>query len=621
MSGISGIVRFDGTQLEPYLIEGMTESMSYRGPDGINHWSNGSVALGQCMLHTTAESLEEELPFTSRDGTLVLVMDGRVDNYEELRRKLLQRCVVLRSRSDAELVIHAYEQWGQNCLLHIDGDFSFAIWDARNRTLFCARDRIGNKPFYHHWNGKTFVFASDLHTILSLPWVASKLNMGMLAEFLSNEWISLDETFWIDVFRLVAAHTLTVGERGLYIEKYWKPDLWANLPYRQDQEYADHYKELLAKAVKSASRSHRPVAYEVSGGLDSSAVFAMADHLYRRNELHAPDLIAFTLDFHDDPGGNELEYAFSVGNHLNRQITPILPSRKPLSWYRSWAQKFRDFPNYPNGVMGLGILENAQQQGSRVLLTGSGGDDWLCGSRVYYAEMLALRDWTELWRTLQGDSHHYGLRTSLWWLTRYGLALHLPKSLKKTLRKLADDADPQDWLSPELRVALQRQREKHNSTDASAVRRVGQQTLLSNLSHPYSAHAREMQERLSSSVGMEFRHPMWDAKLVQFAFTTPTRLHLRGKTNKSLHRIAMSGVLPELVLDRHTKAEFSVCSRQHLQCMGDDLTVRIPMERSWIDQSRACAMFEQCQKFSGGSERWMLWSLFGCDAIAAAEKT
>ena len=128
------------------------------------------------------------------------------------------------------------------------------------------------------------------------------------------------------------------------------------------------------------------------------------DSLYRRNELHAPDLIAFTLDFHDDPGGNELEYAFSVGNHLNRQITPILPSRKPLSWYRSWAQKFRDFPNYPNGVMGLGILENAQQQGSRVLLTGSGGDDWLCGSRVYYAEMLALRDWTELWRTLQGLS-------------------------------------------------------------------------------------------------------------------------------------------------------------------------------------------------------------------------
>src|SRR5512143_363122 len=156
MSGIAGIIRFDGAPVEPGLVEKMTSAMSHRGPDGIRHWVRGSVALGQCMLRTTPESLEEEQPLANEDESLVLVMDGRVDNWEELRAELLKRGAVLRTRADAELVLRAYETWGRDCLAHIDGDFALVIWDARNRTALCARDRMGNKPFHYHWNGRTF---------------------------------------------------------------------------------------------------------------------------------------------------------------------------------------------------------------------------------------------------------------------------------------------------------------------------------------------------------------------------------------------------------------------------------------------------------------------------------
>jgi asparagine synthase (glutamine-hydrolysing) len=260
MSGIAGIIRFDGAPVESGLVEKMTADMAYRGPDGINHWVKGSVALGQCMLRTTPESLEEIQPLTNEDQSLVLVMDGRVDNWEELRKHLLTRGAALRNCADAELVLRAYETWGRDCLTHFDGDLALVIWDARRQEAFCARDRVGNKPFHYHWNANTLVFASELHPILALPWVPQIPNEGMLAEFLAAEWYTRDETLWIGILRLVAANCMTVGRRGLQIDQYWEPDLWAVPVYTKDEEYFEHYREVLTDSIRRLTRSHRPVA-------------------------------------------------------------------------------------------------------------------------------------------------------------------------------------------------------------------------------------------------------------------------------------------------------------------------------------------------------------------------
>ena len=277
MSGIAGIIHFDGRPVEPGLVEAMTAAMHYRGPDGIHHWRRGNVALGQCMLRTTPESLEETQPLTNEDESLVLVMDGRVDNWEELRRELLGKGAVLRTRADAELVLRAYEVWGRDCLPHIDGDFALVIWDARRQEAFCARDRMGNKPFTYHWTGKTLYFASEQQAILRQPSVAQVLNEDMVAEYLAAQWFSRTETLWQGVLRLEAAHTMVVTPSGPTLSRYWAPDLQASLSFRSDQECAEHYRALLFDVVRRLSRSSHPIACEVSGGLDSSAIFAVAE--------------------------------------------------------------------------------------------------------------------------------------------------------------------------------------------------------------------------------------------------------------------------------------------------------------------------------------------------------
>lgn len=225
MSGIAGIIHFDGRPVEPGQVEAMTAAMHYRGPDGINHWRRGHVALGQCMLRTTPESLEETQPLTNEDQSLVLVMDGRVDNWEELRRELLGKGAVLRTRADAELVLRAYEVWGRDCLSHIEGDFALVIWDARKQEAFCARDRVGNKPFHYHWSGDTLVFSSEVHPILDLPWVARQFNKGLMAECLGAEWLSREETFWQGVLRLIQAFRMTVSSSGPRLDEYWSRGL------------------------------------------------------------------------------------------------------------------------------------------------------------------------------------------------------------------------------------------------------------------------------------------------------------------------------------------------------------------------------------------------------------
>jgi asparagine synthase (glutamine-hydrolysing) len=618
MSGIAGIIRFDGAPVEPGLIEKMTGSMPYRGPDGINHWVKGSVALGQCMLRTTPESLEEHQPLCNEDESLVLVMDGRVDNWEELRRELLGRGAVLRTRADAELVLRAYEAWGRDCLPHIDGDFALVIWDARRREAFCARDRIGKKTFTYHWDGKTFAFASELHAILALPWLREELNEGILAEFLANEWYSRDETFWKGILRLVAAHQMTVGVAGPQIEQYWMPDLWSTLPYTRDEEYVEHYRDLFTDVVRRMSRSHLPVAYEVSGGLDSSAIFAMAEHLRRDGKLPAPALEGYSLKFENAPDAEERQYSRAVGEHLGVPIHECDATMQPLDWYRDWARHYREFPGYPNGIMAVGLRQTARQYGCRALLAGIGGDEWLGMpyTPAYFTEELGAQRWTDLLSTFASDRQTLGTRQVLWWILRCVALPLLPEVVKSPLRMLRRARQP-SRISARLEAFVRERRNRPTEPNAPRLRRRGQAFQLMTLRGAYSVLAREFEERLGSSLGLELRLPLFSQRIVQFAFSTPERLRSRGHKTKLLHRLALRGLLPNLVLERLDKADFMVTFHRNLVALAAELRDRILRRRSsWIGRWPPGALPNGSFHFtSDGQAEWWLWTLVGCDAL------
>jgi len=626
MSGIAGIIHFDGAPVEPGLVEKMTSAMSHRGPDGIHHWARGSVALGQCMLCTTAESLEERQPLANEDESLVLVMDGRVDNWEELRRELLGRSSVLRNRSDAELVLRSYEVWGRECVAHIDGDFALVVWDASRQKAFCARDRVGNKPFNYHWDGKTLTFSSELHAILALPWVKREFNEGTLAEFLANEWYSRDETFWTGVMRLVAAHRMEVGATGPHPEQYWEPDLFDTLPFKRDDDYVEHYREMFADTVRRMSRSHKPVAFEVSGGLDSSAIFAIAETLRRKNELPAPAIEGYTLDFSGDPDADEMEYARAVGEHLGVRIREVPPAYRPLEWYRDWARQYGECPGYPNGTMSLDLREAARAKGCRTLLAGEGGDEWLGlgGPGHYYAEELASGNWRDAWACAQADARILGVRRAAWWFARSGLAPLLPAPLKRMYAWSKDPASTEtaktgraDWLTPGLRARLDERRGQYHHDDPPRLQRRSQRTQILVFQDAYSSFARETEARSMARQGLELRLPFYDPKIIQFALSTPERLRSLGRSTKYFHRRALRGALPESVLRRTTKADFMSTFRRQLDESETELGSRIAeRRRNWIEPDRAVSLIERRREPSlAGWVEWRLWSLAGCDAL------
>ena len=306
-------------------------------------------------------------------------------------------------------------------------------------------------------------------------------------------------------------------------------------------------------------------------------------------------------------------------------------SHVPLSWYQDVARQYQDFPDFPNGgAMGLPIAERVRADGCRVLLNGLGGDQWLCGSEACYAEAIAGRRGRELLNILGDDINAAGLRTTLWRLLRHGIVPLLPEQAQQTLRsgyvrlrRSGTQADQQAWLAEPMRARILAREQAHRQPYSSEVRRVGQSHQLACLYDAYQRLAIEMAERHYAQVGLEMRQPFWNARIVEFALATPERSRLRGKEDKWLHRRAMHGLLPEDVLRRSSKAEFSVTFLKVLD------RSRAPHDR---DSSRAAAglgkaqsirsMLQACSEVDPsnwpGMGSWALWALFGVDAAVDA---
>ena len=557
-------------------------------------------------------------------------MDGWLSNWEELRAELLAKSARLRTRADAELVLRAYEAWGADCVAHIEGDFAFVIWDARRCEAFCARDRMGNKPLFYCWKDDQLIFASELTPVLEHPSTPETPNLGMIAEFLASQWYTRDETLWTGIFRLVAGHKMNVTGRGLKIEHYWSPDLDEALPYRRDEDYFEHYRELFADCVRRASRSQSPVGYEVSGGLNSSAVFCMAEKLRCDGLLPAPGAEGYTLDFTGEQGADEMYYARSVGHHLARNIHEVPPFMPPAAWYADRARVWRDFPGFPNSTTMIG-LDQQMARKHRVALNGVGGDEFLDGSRLYYVEHLLQGQWKQLYQALRRDIDASGCRQAVDWLVRRGVVEALPRPVQEGLRKTKQiltagrgrgdnrsNSQSLYWLTAEMRrhVAERRQRsERHwRQLRCTAVHR----GLLKSLNYPYSDHAMELDDRLSSMGQIERRAPMRDHRFVQFAFSTPEQLRLRGNVSKFIHREALRDLLPDSVRERTDKAEFSVAFWNPMCEIRQELSGYIARERrQWVMPAGVDELYREFGREAGHFwPAWILWSLYGCHIAA-----
>src|SRR5262249_7076551 len=224
MRRLAAIYTLDGRFLGPGSLRRIPDVAADRGPDGTGLWLDGAVGLAHLMLRTTPESLQEKQPLLDESGELCLVLDGRVDNRAELMAAVRATGLHVRADTDAELVLLAYQLWGEACAGKILGDFAFVVWDRRKRQLFAARDILGVRPFYYFVDDRTFVCGSELRQVLAHERVPREPNEGMIAEYLAANITDRMETLYRGILRLPPGHFLVVDRRGLRTGRYWDVD-------------------------------------------------------------------------------------------------------------------------------------------------------------------------------------------------------------------------------------------------------------------------------------------------------------------------------------------------------------------------------------------------------------
>ena len=608
MSGIAGFIRFDGGPVEPGAIEKMTSAMASRGPDGINHWHKGSVAMGQCMLRTTPESLEESQPHTNQDESLVLVMDGRVDNWVELRHQLLSRGAILRDRSDTELVLRAYEVWGDQCLDFIIGEFAFFIWDARQRRLFGARDAAGTRFFNYYADSDWFAFASEIKGLLSLDQIEPRLNESRLLDYLVVEYDRDDEigTFYKNVFRLPVGHAIEVTDRGVKTWRYWNPGNLPELKFASHQECLEAFTDQLRVATKCRLRSIGPVGAMLSGGLDSSAIVGLIRKEFR-SEVSQP-LQTFSLIQKDRENCKDWEFI----QHMLKDgwINPtIISSDLPESVSRSYIDGIQDM-NEPfelsHGLTYSLVYRKALETGCRVVLDGMAGDLLFYSpqrslncvvNKMMVSEVLPIlaafrrHDMDDGTRTLV---RRIMAELSPQWVH----ALYQNHKERRGIRASEFDEYPgnllnflhsetaEHFLVSKSQYRKQREKNIKKGNDQAAHSR--------NFTSGLLSFAHEVYGQIALSSGVEPRSPLSDRRMLEFAIQMPLEAKLSTSWYKNFLRQSMSGILPEAVRWRSdigshpgwTFDEKIISDMAKFTPKTWDSALNIDTLRSWIDFSK-----------------------------------
>jgi asparagine synthase (glutamine-hydrolysing) len=560
LSGIVGIYDRSGAPVDRALLQGLAQFLSYRGPDWRDTWSSGPIGFGHTLLRTTRESQFERQP-ASLDGQFWITADARIDCREELTTKLAQKSHGAPSRGapDCDLILHAYAAWGADCVQHLRGDFAFAIWDARKKLLFCARDHFGVKPFYYAELGELFLFSNTLDCLRQHPDVSEELNDAAIGDFLLFG-LNCDATTttFRDIRRLPAAHTMTISSEGLRIQRYWSVPTEGRIRYHRVEDYVEHFQILLQAAVADRTRVDR-AGILLSGGLDSGTVAATARELSGRVGGTA-DLRAYTVVYESLFPDEEGAYAQETANFLNIPIQFI--PMDDVQPFERWDDPDLNMPEPVDDPCFAGLFDQfrAISEGCRVVLSGEGNDALMHFQMwPYVKDMVRNREWQSL---LTETSRYAWLRPS-----------PLPGIWRRAKNLFGKDPTSPEyprWLAPDFarRLNLQ-ERAKQWPAPVSPPHPVlteGHASLSQHWSHMF-----ELENAGVTRCPVEVRHPFFDLRIVNFLLSLPP---FPLFFEKRLLREAVAGRLPE-----------SIRTRRKSPLAGDPLAAHLrERDMKWLDQ-------------------------------------
>lgn len=389
MCGLVGIVGEQFTKDEGLLcVEQMRRTIMHRGPDDTGIYldtDNLPVILGHCRL-AIIDPKHGRQPMTTDDGMVTVVFNGAIYNYLELRRELIIRGHCIHTYSDTEVILHAYSEWGVACVEKFNGMFAFAIWDKRQNKLFCARDRLGIKPFYYYFDGHSLVFASEIKAILAKGSVPVSLNYHALQDYLTFQFCLGDKTLFSNIKKLEPGCWLLVDLKNntinLKIHCYW--DIQYDIDSKHDQAYfVDQLSTLLKDSVRLQLRSDVPLGSHLSGGLDSSTVTCIATSL-----LGDTHFDTFTGGFREGNQFDETGYAQLVSKMTKTTYHEIYPSAEDFIGILPKLIYFMDEPVAGPGLFPQYYVSKLAAEHVKVVLGGQGGDEVFIGYVRYLVAYL-----------------------------------------------------------------------------------------------------------------------------------------------------------------------------------------------------------------------------------------
>jgi asparagine synthase (glutamine-hydrolysing) len=540
------------------------------------------LVLASRRLAVLDLSASGHMPLSRDRKSLWIVFNGEIYNYREIREELRALGHSFQSETDTEVILAAYQQWGPACLERFNGMFAFALWDARRRVLFCARDRFGVKPFYYRWEGAALLFASEIKSLLAHPAVPRRPNDSAVYDYLVLcQSDHSEQSFFEGIAALSPGHFLLFDpSRGqLSVNRWWSLELNPALESAQDdQRVYDEFGSLLEDAVRLRLRSDVPIGSCLSGGLDSSSVVCLANRLLRTEGLPAHRSIegrqkTFTAR-NAQQEIDEYRYSHLVVERTNVEENLVLPSGERL-WeeVRSFVWHMDEPVDSTSQYPQWNVMRLARSRGVTVLLDGQGGDEVLAG---YYSY------WPLYLRQLRRAKGAAAFSRGAWHAVRVGgkpvadvlyqsFAQQLPWRLQQVVRTLRPfktgpgqgGSGLQQWqVAPEFLARFSdRQWRPRQAPEGTGLAGILYQDLVSvNL-----PKLLRYEDRNSMAFSLETRLPFLDYRLVEAVYALPLDYRIRNGWNKWILRKSMSGVLPPEIAWRRSKLGFPVPERTWLQ--------------------------------------------------------
>jgi asparagine synthase (glutamine-hydrolysing) len=570
--GLSGFVSLDQRHADPATLRRMMATLRHRGPDDEGSYVDGPVALGHRRLQIIDLATGHQ-PIANETGTIHAMLNGEIYNFRSLAETLRARGHRFTTSSDTEVIVHAYEEFGEECLAHFNGMFAFVLWDAERQTLFIARDRMGEKPLYYTERNGWFVFGSEVRALLAHPEIGRELDLRGFSRYLTSGYLPDPHTILEGVLKLPPGHFLTVTSGKSRLSRYWDipfvlPRAGGTRP-QSTEAWAHALWSSLCTSVRHRLVSDVPVGIFLSGGLDSSAVTAAAVTVAPGQRFKS-----FSIGF-EEPSYSEERFARAVAERLGTEHHQFAFTSAEAARLLPRLGELLDEPLADPAFLPTVYLARHTRASVTVVLSGDGGDEVLCGYPTFLA--VTPMGWMSHLppATLRAAARFVGaLPTS----SRYGSpsfllqqffrgALHSPDIATQIMMGGVTLGEQRSLLSRAVREACASFDPYEDIVEIMA--QAPSDDPISRMIYHHcklylAGQTLVKMDRATMAYGVEARAPFLDPDLVELACSMPAALKVRGWTTKYALKRALVGRLPEAILERR-KQGFGVPIAQWLR--------------------------------------------------------